>query len=220
MAPTGSPTQSIQPPLDPIERYTPLALKICAYIFLVVIFFQAVETFSEVKFFMAPWPFLLRMVRNGIFLFIHEGGHMLFFFFGRMLHILGGSFWQIVFPLLSFLIAVRQRSQVAPFALFWVGENMMDVSLYMRDAPLRRLPLLGGHKSGHDWYNLFRMWDMMDSAETVADGMYYFGAIVCVGAIISGIVWSVYSFLKPPPKIQTVTITPKIAEPKPMDEIL
>lgn len=208
----------IQPPLDPIERYTPLALKLGMYIFLTVIFFQAIETFSEVKFFMTPWPFLLRLVRNGIFLFIHEGGHMLFFFFGRMLHILGGSFWQIVFPLLSFLIAVRQRSQVAPFALFWVGENMMDVSLYMRDAPLRRLPLLGGHKSGHDWHNLFQMWGMMDSAETVADGMYYLGATICVGAIISGIVWSVYSFLRPPPKIQTVKIPLNILDSKPIDE--
>ncbi|MBI3586371.1 MAG: hypothetical protein HY088_04490 [Ignavibacteriales bacterium] len=214
------PPEVVQPPLEPIERYTPIALKLSVYIFLTVIFFQAIETFSEVRWFMTPWPLLLRLVRNGIFLFIHEGGHMLFFFFGRMLHILGGSFWQIVFPLLSFLIALRQRSQMAPFALFWVGENMLDVSLYMRDAPLRRLPLLGGHKSGHDWYNLFRMWDMMDSAETVADSMYYLGAVICVGSIVAGIAWSVYSFLKPASKVQTVRIPAKILDSKPLDENL
>lgn len=219
ISPKPSP-EVVQAPLHPIERYTPLALKLGVYIVLIIIFFQAIETFSEVTWFMTPWPFLLRLVRNGIFLFIHEGGHMLFFFFGRMLHILGGSFWQIVFPLLSFIIAVRQRSQVAPFALFWVGENMLDVSLYMRDAPLRRLPLLGGHKSGHDWHNLFRMWDMMDSAETVADMMYYSGAVICVGAIIAGIAWSVYSFLRPVPKVTTVIIPAKMLESNPLDENL
>lgn len=140
---------------------------------------------------------MLSIFRTFTFLPIHEAGHFLFMFFGRTLHILGGSFWQIMFMALWFIIAVKQKSHVAPFALFWAGENMMDVSLYMRDAPLRQLPLLGGHKSGHDWYNLFTDWNIMDSAETFADIFYYLGFIICAGAIAAGIYLAIRSFLNP-----------------------
>jgi hypothetical protein len=186
-------------PMDPLERYVPLGIKGLVYLILIVYLVQAADAFYEV----APgrsWPFLLAAIRNGIFLFIHEGGHFLFMFFGETLRILGGSFWQIVFPLLSCIIAVRKRSHfIAPFALFWVGTNMMDVSLYMRDAPLRLLPLLGGHKSWHDWWNLFRKWDMLDSAGTVADIFYFLGLFVSIVAIGGGIYLAVQRYLNPIP---------------------
>lgn len=184
---------------DPLERYVPLGAKIAVYVLLAMYLIQAADVFYEYT----PgrsWPFLLTAIRNGIFLFIHEGGHALFFFFGRTLNILGGSFWQIAFPLISFVLAVRKGSHfIAPFALFWVGTNMMDVSLYMRDAPLRMLPLLGGHKSWHDWWNLFREWDMLDSAGAWADVFYFSGLVIGIGAITWGIVTAVQRFLNPMP---------------------
>ena len=186
-------------PMDPLERYVPLGLKGLVYLILTVYLIQAADAFYEY----VPgrhWPFLLTAIRNGIFLFIHEGGHFLFMFFGETLHILGGSFWQIVFPLLSFLIAVRKRSHfIAPFALFWVGTNMMDVSLYMRDAPIRLLPLLGGHKSWHDWWNLFRKWDMLDSAGAVADLFYFLGLFVSIVALGGGMYLAIHRYLNPIP---------------------
>ncbi len=189
----------LRDPRDPIEKYGMFALKCLVYLWLSYCFYQAVDMFDEY----VPgkhWPFMLNMLRMFTFLPIHEAGHFIFALFGRTLHILGGSFWQIVFPLLWFIIAARQKSHVAPFALFWVGENFMDVSLYMRDAPVRQLPLLGGHKSGHDWYNLFTDWDMMSSAETIADVMFYFGAVLCIGAIVSGIFLAIRSLITPPPQ--------------------
>jgi hypothetical protein len=181
---------------EPAERWIPLFFKLFVYLWLSYFFFQAATAFIEYipgK----PWPFMLIIFRTFTFLPIHEAGHFLFMFFGRTLYILGGSFWQIMFMVLWFIIALRQKSQVAPFPLFWVGENMMDVSLYMRDAPLRQMPLLGGHKSGHDWHNLFTEWNMMDSAETFADIMYYLGCIICLAAIIAGVTLAVRSFLNP-----------------------
>lgn len=181
---------------DPIERYGPLALRLLVYGWLSYFFYQAATTFNEY----VPgqyWPFMLSTFRMFTFLPIHEAGHFIFSIFGRTLMILGGSFWQIAFPLIWFIIAAKQRSQVAPFPLFWVGENIMDVSLYMRDAPLRQMPLLGGHKSGHDWHNLFSAWGMLDSAGTWADVMYYSGAVICIAAIAGGIYLSVISFLHP-----------------------
>ena len=181
---------------DPIERYGPLALRLCVYGWLSYFFYQAVTTFDEY----VPgqyWPFMLSTFRMFTFLPIHEAGHLIFSMFGRTLMILGGSFWQIAFPLLWFIIAAKQRSHVAPFPLFWTGENIMDVSLYMRDATLRQMPLLGGHKSGHDWHNLFTDWGMLDSAETIADVMLYLGIVISLGAIAAGITLAFRSFLHP-----------------------
>src|ERR1043165_5313097 len=136
---------------DGIENWIPLSLKLSVYLWLSYFFYQAIITFYEYQP-GHPWPFMLNMFRMFTFLPIHEAGHFLFMFFGRTLNILGGSFWQIAFMAIWFVIALRQKSHVPLSALFWVGDNMMDVSLYMRDAPRRWLPLLGGHASGHDWY--------------------------------------------------------------------
>ena len=174
-----------------------LLLKIALNIFLIVYLVQAAAVFLEYT----PgqhWPFLFWLIRNSIFLFIHEGGHFLFMFFGRVLYAFGGSFWQIMFPFISFLIGVRKRSfVVAPFALFWTGVNMMDVSLYMRDAPLMVLPLLGGHKSGHDWHYLFGQCELLDSAGDIADVMYYGGLLIAAGSIIAGLIFAVRRYLHP-----------------------
>lgn len=107
------------------ELWIPLSLKLTVYLWLTYFLYQAATTFYEYQ----PgqsWPFMLSIFRTFTFLPIHEAGHFLFMFFGRTLHILGGSFWQIMFVALWFVIGLRQRSHVAPFPLFWVGENMMD----------------------------------------------------------------------------------------------
>ncbi|HUI09504.1 MAG TPA: hypothetical protein VL221_04200 [Bacteroidota bacterium] len=194
---TQPPSHRIAPaePLDPVERYVPLLLKTGVYALLIVFFVQALDAFLEYRPGMR-WGTLLYIVRTLIFLPLHEGGHFISMFLGRTLYVLGGSFWQIVFPLLWFIIALRQRSQTFPFALFWAGENMMDVSLYVRDAPARMLPLLGGDKTGHDWHYLLSQWGMMDDAGTLADIFYYGGAIVCAGAIATGIAWAVIVFIR------------------------
>jgi hypothetical protein len=205
-------------PADPVERYLPLLLRGAVYALLAVFFFQALDAFYEYRPGMR-WGNLLFIVRTFTFLPLHEGGHVLFILFGRTLYVLGGSFWQIMFPLLWFIIAVRQRSQVFPFALFWVGENMMDVSLYIRDAPGRMLPLLGGDKSGHDWHYLLSEWSLMDSAGTIADVMYYGGAIVCACAIVAGIVMAVLAFVRSGRTVQVFPVAPRALTRGAQDEL-
>ncbi|MBI3111608.1 MAG: hypothetical protein HYZ01_08555 [Ignavibacteriales bacterium] len=205
-------------PVDPLERFVPLGLKIALFLFCILMLYQALDVFI----YLSPRPQLpapLSFIRMFIFLPMHEGGHMLFFWLGRTMSILGGSFWQIMFPLLSFAIALRQHSTVVgPFALFWTGINMMDVSLYMRDAPHRILPLLGGHKSGHDWWNLFRTWDMMESAETIADLMYFGGVFVSGISIMAGIGFAVYYYSNPPPMKQKFYQDPKELTHEPISQ--
>jgi len=171
--------------LEPVERYLPLLFKLAVYVWCSIFLYQAATAFYEPRI-GGVWPAMLSFFRAWTFLPMHEAGHLIFILFGRTMTLIGGSFWQIAFPLAWFLIALRQRSEVAPFPLFWVGENMMDVSLYMRDATYRYLPLLGGRPSHHDWYQLFTMWGTMDSAGTFADMMYYPGLVISTGAISAG----------------------------------
>lgn len=169
--------------------------EILFYLFFVYVFYLAADRYADAASFHRPS--LIMFLFHSIFLFIHEGGHFLFSFFGRTLHILGGSFWQVMFPFLSFLLALRSADRIAPFPLFLTGFNLMGVSLYMRDAPFRQLALLGGDKSRHDWYNLLAQWDLLDSAETIADVTYYLGFLVCLGSIVAGVYLAYRSYFKP-----------------------
>ena len=205
-------------PADPLERYIPLLFRAAVYGLLVLFFAQAIDAFYEYRPGMR-WGNLLFIVRTFTFLPLHEGGHVLFILFGRTLYVLGGSFWQIMFPFLWFIIAFRQRSQTFPFALFWTGENMMDVSLYIRDAPGRMLPLLGGDKSGHDWHYLLSEWSLMDSAGTIADVMYYGGVIVCAGAIAAGVVMAVLAFVRAGRSVPVLPVARGTLPPGARDEL-
>jgi hypothetical protein len=73
----------------------------------------------------------------------------------------------------------------------------MDVSIYVRDAPYRKLPLLGGDKKMHDWWNILRAWDMLYEAETIADILYFSGLFVSVVALVAGFVLAVKAFFFP-----------------------
>jgi hypothetical protein len=204
--------------VDPVARYIPLGFRILLYAFLTYFLIGVIPLFYAYD----PndqWPPVIWFIRTFIFLPLHEGGHFISLLFGNTLYVLGGSFWQIMFPFLWFAIALKQRSQTAPFPLFWVGENMMDVSLYIRDAENMALPLLGGHKSGHDWHNLLTQWDMIDSCDSIADIMYFSGLIIAGGAIVFGLVWAFVAFHKSGIPVKPVSIVQVVKEEK-LDRML
>lgn len=179
--------------VDPFQRWIPLLLKLFLYGFLGYFFYEAATTFLEYTP-LQPWPGLLTTFRTFTFLPIHEAGHLLFSPFGWTLHILGGSFWQVMFMVVWFIVAFMQRSWTAPVAAFFTGENLMDVSLYIRDAEFRALPLLGGRESDHDWYNLLSSWHAVSSAGTIADIVYYSGFTICCFSLIGGIIFRLSFF--------------------------
>ena len=144
-----------------------------------------------------PMPTLLWIFRT-VELYLHEGGHFISSPFGETLAIFGGSFWQIMFPFLFFLFALRDRSKIAPFPLFYTGLSTLDVSYYARDAMLRIQPLIGGmHKNMHDWFRLAIRWELQDEIEAIADTLYYAGALCCAGAIGAGLFLAMKSYFRP-----------------------
>lgn len=50
----------------------------------------------------------------------------------------------------------------ALFCLWWTGQNFTDVALYISDASVRSLPLIGGmSEEAHDWGNILTMLDLL-----------------------------------------------------------
>ncbi len=103
-------------------------------------------------------------------LVFHEFGHPAFSYFGRTMNILGGTLAQLLIPLIVTVAFWRQRDALG-YAVggFWFFENFLDVAVYMADAQVLILPLIGGLGSeAHDWRNLFMMWGVLGHTESIA----------------------------------------------------
>lgn len=121
---------------------------------------------------------------DGVNLLIHEAGHLVLAPFGQTLSMLGGTLFQLAFPL-AFVVYFARRGQ--PFEAsvcgVWAAESGMYTATYMGDANALALPLVGGHL--HDWRWLFQRTGMLGAAEEIAVAVH---ALASLGAIVA--VWS------------------------------
>jgi hypothetical protein len=120
-------------------------------------------------------------------LLIHEAGHVVFMPFGEFMHILGGSLFQVIFPMLYIgYFYIRRDYFSASLLVFWVGENLINVSVYASDAVVMQLPLLGGDTSGHDWHNILAMLHLLPATGAIGFSIYIGGVMtILVGALLS-----------------------------------
>ena len=72
---------------------------------------------------------------------IHEVGHPLFGVFGEFIGMLGGTLMQLLIPAL-FVWDFRRRGDrhAATVALWWVAQNLWNISVYIKDARAEELP--------------------------------------------------------------------------------
>lgn len=98
------------------------------------------------------------LVIDHVNLVVHEGGHLLFGWFGATLGLWGGTLLQWLVPALLAAYFFLQR-QIAgySFCLFMLFENFLYTATYMADARVQVLELVsvGESDSPHDWYNIF-----------------------------------------------------------------
>ncbi|WP_052128195.1 hypothetical protein [Neosynechococcus sphagnicola] len=129
-----------------------------------------------------PFQFL-----HGVNLFIHEGGHVLFILGGEFLYFLGGSLTQILLPLMftGYFLIHRQHFASA-VALFWTAQNFMDVSVYIKDARLQALPLLGGENVTHDWNYLLGQLHLLEQDLLLGSLCFAIGVLLYLLSVIAG----------------------------------
>lgn len=75
-------------------------------------------------------------------LIAHEAGHLLFGYFGEFMLVIGGTMGQLLVPAgFAVYFATRREFFSSMVALFWVGQNLLNISVYVKDAAAMELPL-------------------------------------------------------------------------------
>lgn len=97
----------------------------------------------------------------------HESGHMIFGIFGELMHWLGGTLGQFVFPLACTLYFVRGGHLLqAGGCAIWGFENLRYVAFYLGDARTQIIPLVGGGQ--HDWAYLLGRFGLLEQDQRIA----------------------------------------------------
>jgi hypothetical protein len=138
-------------------------------------------------------PFVI-FVLDTVNLFIHEAGHFFFKPFGEWIHVLAGSFFQILLPLVLAFVTWRQKPEQVPLPAFWAGESFVNVSVYIRDAPHMQLKLLAKGLI-HDWNWLLN--GHLGAAEPLGELVFWLGILLCAGSLALGLYLAVQSFRRP-----------------------
>jgi hypothetical protein len=127
-------------------------------------------------------------ILHGANLIFHEAGHMIFMIFGQFMHVLGGSLTQILIPagITAHFIYHRQRFSAA-VTLAWMAENFWDVSIYIKDAQLRELPLIVDNIDAHDWHNLLTWMGMLSLDRVIGNLVFFLGIVIYITAVAWGI---------------------------------
>jgi hypothetical protein len=112
----------------------------------------------------------------------HEAGHYILMpFFGHFIVSLGGTVGQLFVPS-AFAVYFGLRRDWFPMAacVFWLGQNLVNVSVYMHDAKVMLLPLFGGGEDGegHDWNYLFGQMKLLHESTAIADRVRLLAAVV------------------------------------------
>lgn len=112
-------------------------------------------------------------------LVIHEAGHFFFMFFGKFIYTLGGTLMQILLPSLITWYFFRNGYRTgAQAGLLWLGQNLINISVYAADAQAQALPLLGGNKVYHDWNYLLSATNLLQYDAAI--GYIFFGTAVII----------------------------------------
>lgn len=135
---------------------------------------------------------------DGVNLAFHEAGHLFFRPFGSTLHILGGTLLQLLVPglLCGYFLVKQQTPFPAALCAWWLGESLTNVAVYMADARVMRLDLVGGGE--HDWNTLFYSFGLLgeDSVARISGLTQFLGVVV----MLAGLAWVIYFALPQGPR--------------------
>jgi hypothetical protein len=112
-------------------------------------------------------------------LIFHEAGHTIFFFLGDFIRIAAGSGFQVALPLFITCYFFYTKQKISGvICLMWVGQNLLNVSVYAGDAIKMQLDLLGGDGVIHDWNYLLSTLNILKYTPAVASSVYWLGLLI------------------------------------------
>jgi hypothetical protein len=144
------------------------------------------------------WHFI-----DSVNLIFHEAGHTMFYFFGQFISVAAGSGMQIALPLLfTAYFYYRGDKTSSALCLMWAGQNILNVSVYAKDAIGMQLELLGGDAVIHDWNYLLSTLNVLQYAPQISAALYSLGMVTIIGSIG----WAIYAVTRTSPNASTQVI--------------
>jgi len=120
-------------------------------------------------------PGSFRLIDN-VDLAIHEAGHVFFGPFGEFIGFLGGTLMQLIVPVTFVGYFLYRRDQyAASVMLWWVGQNLWNISVYIKDARAMELPLVGG--GVHDWRVILGETGLLPRDQEIGQAVYSVGVL-------------------------------------------
>src|SRR5580765_4124861 len=131
----------------------------------------------------------------------HEAGHMIFSPFGVFMMTLGGSLMQCLVPVICAVAFYKTNRDLFAVAVmgWWLGENLQDVAMYIDDARMLQLQMLGGgtgaEYEGHDWERLLTMMNALHLDHRIGHIVQGVGAVL----MVAGLGVAIYAALRQDP---------------------
>lgn len=120
-------------------------------------------------------------------LILHEAGHPLFSVFGESAALWGGTWMQLLIPLVVAGAFWQQRAALSlSIAMWWFFQNFLNVARYMADARAQELPLIGGGE--HDWTNILSRHGLLEDDTAIASvvrAVGWIGMFVSLAAAVA-----------------------------------
>jgi hypothetical protein len=139
-------------------------------------------------------PSFIHLIISRVDLVFHEAGHIFLSPFGSFLGTLGGTLFQVMIPCICTFTFLRYSNPFgASVALWWTGQNFIDMAPYIYDARAQQLILLGGVTGRdapgyHDWNNILSRLGLLSFDHTFGRLAH----VVGTGLMILALVWGGY----------------------------
>ena len=118
---------------------------------------------------------------------LHEAGHLLFSWAGLFLAVAGGTLLQLLAPLLSAVMFLRQPDWFAlPICGAWLATNLYNVATYLGDARAMELPLVtvgDAEAVIHDWNYLLGAMGLLRLDTFLAGGVRVVAFVLLWGSL-------------------------------------
>jgi hypothetical protein len=116
-------------------------------------------------------------------LLIHESGHVFLSPLGLMAGFLGGSIMQLLVPAVSLIyFKLSKQFYALGFSLFWLGDNLINISTYAKDARTMLLPLIN-HDRVHDWNWILKQWHLLAFDQVIGNSLLVLGIAACLAGL-------------------------------------